>query len=163
MAQFIYFAYGSNMASARLQRRTPSAQPMGMATLANYTTTFEKMGLDGSGKCGIYEAEGDEVYGVLFTVKTSELPELDAAEGQGVAYQSTWVSVTTAEGENLKALTYIPLSRDEGLRPKCWYRKHVLRGAREFNLPQALITKLENITVWPEENTEVLADELSIY
>lgn len=163
MTHFLYFAYGSNIASARLLRRCPSTQALGMATLADYEMTFDKLGLDGSAKCGIYPAEGETVYGALFRIHQDDLPALDAAEGQGVAYQSEWVEVTDSQGKTQKVLTYIPLSRDAGLVPKCWYKEHVLRGAKEFSLPEELIKSIEAMKAWPEEDAAKAADELSIY
>lgn len=151
------------MASARLLRRCPSAQPLCMATLADYEMTFEMLGLDSSAKCGIYPAQNSTVYGALFKIHRDDLPALDAAESKGIAYDSQWIAVSSQQEETLQALTYIPLSRNHDLAPKCWYKEHVLRGAQEFNLPDGYIKGIKAIDVWQEENAAVAVDELSIY
>lgn len=81
MQEFLYFAYGSNMLTARLNERCPSAKPAGCAFAPGYRLTFDKLGRDGSGKATITPAAPEEqVSGVLFTVSRDDLPALDQAE-----------------------------------------------------------------------------------
>ena len=48
---FITFAYGSNMPSARLRGRCPSARAIGIAELRGHELRWHKRSKDGSGKC----------------------------------------------------------------------------------------------------------------
>ena len=50
---FITFAYGSNMPSARLRGRCPSARAIGIAELRGHELRWHKRSKDGSGKCDI--------------------------------------------------------------------------------------------------------------
>jgi len=71
---FLYFAYGSNMLTRRLQNRTLSAKAVGIGYVEGHRLTFDKVSTDGSGKADI-EATGnatDRVYGVLFSIDASE-------------------------------------------------------------------------------------------
>jgi hypothetical protein len=67
----IYFAYGSNMLTARLVRRCPGAKEMRSAQLAGYRLRFDKRSRDGSGKGTIHStsSQHDKIYGVLFDVR----------------------------------------------------------------------------------------------
>ena len=82
-----YFAYGSNMLHERLQRRVPSAVPMGIAILDGYRLVFHKKSVDGSAKCDLVLDDASKAYGVLFQMKEEELPFLDRAEGVGFGYE----------------------------------------------------------------------------
>ena len=48
--QALYFAYGSNLFSARMRERVPSAQARGPARLAGHRLTVDKPGRDGTAK-----------------------------------------------------------------------------------------------------------------
>ena len=74
-----YFAYGSNMLTARLLFRCPGAEKIEPAFLTGYTLCFDKRSRDGSGKCSIRHtgSPSDVVHGVLFTIPQSQVPSLD--------------------------------------------------------------------------------------
>jgi hypothetical protein len=59
MGDFVYFAYGSNMLTARLRERCPSARPLGLAAAPGYGVAFNKQGMDGSGKATLAMLEHD--------------------------------------------------------------------------------------------------------
>ena len=144
---FRYFAYGSNMSSERLRGRTPSALARGAGRLPNHTLRWHKRGRDGSGKCDIEPTDTPSVvWGVLYDVAWDEKSALDAAEGLGIGYFEKEVRIATADGECL-ALTYHanPNRTDAALRPRGWYKDHVVRGAREHGLPADYIRELEQV------------------
>ena len=150
---FRYFAYGSNMSTARLRERTPSAQALGTGRLPRHALRWHKLGRDGSGKCDALFTgdQADTVWGVLFDVAWAEKPRLDAAEGLGIGYFDIEVQVATATG-TVHARTYQawPDKIDTALRPFDWYKEHVLRGAHEHGLPVAYVAGIERIeTVGP--------------
>ena len=49
----IYYAYGSNMSSARLVERVPGARTLGPAQLEQWRLLCTKPGADGSGKVNL--------------------------------------------------------------------------------------------------------------
>jgi gamma-glutamylcyclotransferase (GGCT)/AIG2-like uncharacterized protein YtfP len=138
-----YFAYGSNMATARLRERMPSAKPLGVATLSGHALRFHKRSKDGSGKCNAFATDDDEnaVIGVLFSFDPAERRNLDAAEGAGKGYDASMVTVVNNKGRRRKVLTYIASNEaiDESLKPYGWYKDHVLAGGREHGLPRNYI------------------------
>ena len=136
--RFVYFAYGSNMLTARLRARMPSCQPIGIATLPGHVLKFHKRSKDGSGKCNAFAADpSDSVVGVLYSFDLTERAKLDAAEGVGNGYNHAVVTVINEEGRRRKVLTYLadPQHIDDSLRPYTWYKDLVLAGASEHGVP----------------------------
>jgi len=166
---FLYFAYGSNMSSRRLQHpdRAPSAVPVGQASLAGYCLAFDKASIDGSGKADC-ERTGDltdRVFGGLFRVSVGDTAALDKAEGASGAkpgYRRTEVVVTTDTGPT-KVVTYVATNKRPGLLPYPWYVEHVLVGVREFGLPTDYAAAIQRLPTQPDLDTERAARERSIY
>lgn len=133
-----YFAYGSNMLTARLRERVASARAMGRAELAGWTVRYEKRSVDGSAKCTLHPVEGETALGVLFEIVPSELLELDAVEGEGYAREV--VSVIRGR-ESTDAFTYVAKASwiEGSLRPYDWYVELAVAGAREHGLPTEYI------------------------
>jgi gamma-glutamylcyclotransferase len=140
-----YFAYGSNMLTARLRRRVPSARPIGTAELRGYRLPWHKRSSNGSGKCnGAWTGRSDDaLIAVLYDLHAEEIPLLDEAEGRGRGYERVVVRVHTNERE-LDAITYLAneTATDEELQPYTWYRDLVVAGPREHGLDGAYVSKL---------------------
>lgn len=132
----VYFAYGSNMSTARLRERMPSCSPIGVATLPSHALRFHKRSVDGSGKCNAYPADDEIVLGVLFSFDPADRTRLDKAEGAGRGYEPAIVTVINDKGRRRKVLTYLasPDAIDENLKPYSWYKEFVLSGATEHRL-----------------------------
>ncbi|REJ87350.1 MAG: gamma-glutamylcyclotransferase [Planctomycetota bacterium] len=143
-----YFAYGSNMLTARVTRRTPSAVPVGRARLEGFQLCFHKRGMDGSGKCSIAPAADRQacVWGVLFEIPRNEHALLDLAESLGAGYIRKSVVVQRA-GSTLPAWTYQAQAGfiDGDLSPFDWYHALVLAGAVEHGLPPGYVEQIEMI------------------
>lgn len=132
------FAYGSNMCTARLQARVPSARPLDIARLPDHSLRFHKRGWrDGSGKGDAFAASGAHVWGVLFQIDDLEKPHLDRIEGLGRGYDQTRLPALTPDGHAHHAWLYRanPSAIDSNAVPFRWYRDLVLAGAREHGLP----------------------------
>ena len=144
----LYFAYGSNLSSARVRQadRAPSARLVGTASVSGHTLIWCKRGADGSGKCTLARSEnrGDGVWGVLWEIDDADVARLDAIEGPG--YERVEVTITTGN-QKMLALTYIARAThlDPSLEPAPWYRALVVAGAREHGLPAAWIRRLEGV------------------
>jgi len=142
---FIYFAYGSNMASHRLLNRIPGAKHLGTAWLSQHRLSFRKSDNGESGKCDI-DMTGNQVdcvHGVVYRISAQEKAILDSYEGLGVSYNEKLVEVHTKSNQILSAFTYYALKIDQSLVPYHWYKGHVLRGAIENELPAAYIALIE--------------------
>lgn len=140
-----YFAYGSNMLTARLRERVPSATAILVGQLAGHVLRWDKRSLsDGSGKCDA-EATGrqqDVVWGVLFELDAKDKPALDQAEGLGAGYLEKPVRILTDTGV-VDAVTYYATNKDPTLRPYQWYKALVIAAAREHGLPARYRSGLE--------------------
>ena len=133
-----YFAYGSNLCSRRLRKRTPSAVVIAVARLEAHLLRFHKVGFrDGSGKCNAF-ATGrptDHLWGVVFAIDPVEKSRLDHAEGLGAGYQEITVEVVSTAGR-MAAFTYVAAAdaiRGD-LQPFTWYKEFVVAGAAEHGL-----------------------------
>lgn len=142
------FAYGSNMSSARLRARVPSAQFIAVATLPEHRLAFHKVGWkDGSGKCDAHYtgSSGDNVIGVVFELLDAEKSDLDRIEGLRAGYDEKKVEVVTSTEQTLSAQMYFATNIDPSLKPYHWYKKHVLFGAQEHGLPPDYIVRIEAV------------------
>ena len=145
-----YFAYGSNMNSARLadQRLKERAVQMGPrlgGRLDGWRLVFNKIARspEGAAAGNIVEAPGEVVHGTLNRMPDAGLAVLDIWEGvAGGHYKRRTVPVVRADtGETVEAVTYIALKVGEGLRPTREYLGHLLAG--KDLLPAAYWEKLK--------------------
>ena len=140
-----YFAYGSNMLTARLRERVHSATAVGIGQLPGHALHWDKRSTrDGSGKCAaeVTGQQDDVVWGVVFELDPEDKPVLDKAEGLGAGYMEKTVNVLTEVGP-LTAVTYYATNKDASLRPYHWYKALVIAGAREHGLPANYRSRLE--------------------
>jgi len=148
-----YFAYGSNLLHQRLQARTPSAEPLLRARLAEHALRFHKIGDDGSGKCDAFHtgSPDDAVHGLVYALAERDKQILDGIEGVGHGYLVKAVTLMTKCGE-LTATTYVVQSDyiDPGMLPFDWYLDFVIAGARQNGLPEAYIAGLAAVPARPD-------------
>ena len=165
MKTMLYFSYGSNMSSRRLLERAPSAIFFSIATLKEHRLRFHKKSRDGSGKCDAeYTANPDDcVMGVVFMMSASDKKELDRKECLGFGYKEKTVTVMLENGDRIEAATYCAVETDATLNPYNWYKEHVLRGAKENNLPHDYISIIEKVESLPDPDMGRHAQELGIY
>ncbi|MBZ0167081.1 MAG: gamma-glutamylcyclotransferase [Candidatus Omnitrophica bacterium] len=160
----LYFAYGSNMSVKRLRARISSARVVCTAVLPGHQLKFHKHGDDGSAKCDASEsAEVHEVHGVVYDIHTADKSTLDKIEGVGHGYEQKTVAVMTGIGLPMKAVTYYATKIQADLKPFAWYKEHVLRGAREHNLPDDYISLIEAVVASEDPNDGRHRKEVSIY
>ncbi|MBI4189054.1 MAG: gamma-glutamylcyclotransferase [Betaproteobacteria bacterium] len=153
-ARICTFAYGSNMLTARLRERVPSAVAIGTGRLLGHVLKWHKRSRDGSGKCDA-EATGrieDVVWGVLFELNAAEKPALDRAEGLNNGYVERQVDIITDRG-TVSAVAYIATATDPSLHPYHWYKAFVVAGAREHGLPQEYLQSLESAPSIPDPDS----------
>lgn len=143
---FLTFAYGSNMLTARLRERCPSALPLGVAELKGYELRWHKRSRDGSGKCDIVASvdPAARVLGVVYRIAHADRRELDIAEGRGAGYELIEVQVLQ-DAAKVVAAAYQATRTDAALKPYTWYHAFVLAGAREHGLPSDYIARIEAV------------------
>jgi hypothetical protein len=139
--EILYFAYGSNMSSARLRPRVTDLPKGTVARLASYVRTFDKPGTYG-GKTNIRKTTSDQdsVPGVLFALTQAQLAALaDFEDG----YMKQEIIVTLGDGTTRKAWTFIAEKTEAGLQPTRSYLRHLIVGAREHGFAKDEITAIE--------------------
>ena len=148
MGKFIYFAYGSNMLTERLQKRCPSAKSIGTAIAHGYYLSFGKRSKDKSGKATLENAVGmlgQDVIGVIFEIDLGERENLDNAEGDGYRRDDAFLVIRSDSGEETSASVYIAKEVVTGLIPYDWYHALILIGAIQNKLPTQYISALYNV------------------
>lgn len=148
-----YFAYGSNMHSARMRARIPFAVPVETAALAGHALCFDKRGRDGSAKCNIRPDVARQVRGVVFRIDGLALILLDRIEGSG--YRRLRVSVTGANsGRRYRAHCYS--AKSTAVDPRVvafdWYVEFVVSGAEAHGLPAQYVDWLRSAASRPDPN-----------
>jgi len=140
---FLYFAYGSNLLTARLKARCPSARKAGNAILPRFRLRWHKIGCDDTGKCDVvFTANpGHAVHGVAWAIQRSEMPALDFHEELDTGYYACGVPIVIGSRRRM-ARTYRAIPIDPELRPLDWYKRFVVDGAREHRLPEHYIARL---------------------
>jgi hypothetical protein len=143
----LYFAYGSNMLTARLRERAPSARVEAIGFVRKRRFVFDKVSEGAksrSGKANIQASanEEDVVHGVVFSIGTNEVAALDEAE-KGYCKEEN-ISVATAANV-LTAFSYVAIETDATCVPFNWYKEFVVRGAAEHGLPADYIAWLRTL------------------
>jgi hypothetical protein len=133
----LYFAYGSNMHRAVMRKHAPGAEPVGVATLADYRFVITV-----DGYASVSPAPGAIVYGLVWKITPRDRTTLDAWENvDGGLYRAETLPVRQAE-QDLSALVYIARERPVG-RPRAGYMEVVIAAARVLELPTDYIAALE--------------------
>lgn len=135
----LYFAYGSNLASARMRERVDSARRLCSALAPDFRVSFGKAGRDGSGKATLVPAGGSLVWGVVYVIDPAAWPILDGFEG---GYTRTAITLTSDRAEPLAANTYIAPESAPDPTAYAWYKQLILEGAREHGLPADYVAVL---------------------
>lgn len=158
MAANSYFAFGSNLLSARIEVRLGPCVVHGRAELRGYRLNFDKLGSDGSGKCNITRTgdDVDAVYGVLYGLEDEQAQALHGFEG-GYDYETVEVLLSGRSMLDVRiAGTYMarPESISPGAPPFDWYLAYVTAGAHEHRLPHAYIRWLTSYPVRRDSNAD---------
>jgi gamma-glutamylcyclotransferase (GGCT)/AIG2-like uncharacterized protein YtfP len=151
-----YFAYGSNMDWPQMQRRCPSAIFVSLGRLPGYRFAIARHSrLRGCGTANILPAPGGEVWGVIYDVAAEDLLLLDRFED---GYRREQVSVAASNGTGpLAALVYIAAREATPPLPNPEYKRHLIDGARHWQLPQRYCEMLEMIETAPWPNSAALS------
>ena len=149
MNTLVYFAYGSNMLTQRLQARCKSARAKGMASVTGYRLAFSKRSTDGSGKATLVADPDGQVIGAAFEIAADDVKELDRIEGRGKGYEriEELAALSYPDRQPITVTAYIAQDDflDPALQPYDWYRDLVLKGAEQQLLPDSYLATLRAI------------------
>lgn len=161
----LYFAYGSNLSPARLQKRVPLAEFIATGLLAEHRLLFHKVGRDGTAKCNacFTGKSEDYLYGAVYRIDPDHKIYLDQAEGLGRGYETKQVTISTQYSGRITAYTYFATRTAEKIKPFRWYREHVLKGACEHRFPQEYIAQIAAIETIEDPDRQRTERELAIY
>jgi cation transport regulator ChaC len=125
-----YFAYGSNMDSARMSEREIIFSQRVRAILRGYKLEFNKVADRNprEGYANIVQEEEGPVEGVLYDILDSDLSNLDKYEGYPCHYDRIKVTVELDDSRKIESVTYIaqPDKIGDGLKPTKGYLSHLL-------------------------------------
>lgn len=150
-----YFAFGSNMLSARLRARVGEC-PAGVAgEVTGHQLRFHKRSGDGSAKCDAYQTESssDVLHGVVYHISAAQQVLLDSFEGKGYSKLEIPVNIN---GDRVVAYMYVadPDYVDPGLSPYHWYKQLVIAGAKEFALPKYYLRTISKVPAVTDPDSE---------
>lgn len=139
------FAYGSNLAVARIEERVGPVVVIASGWLHGHALRFHKAGRDGSGKADAFVTgnPADVVYGVVYEMSVEAKRKLDRFEGIGTEYLEKHVTIATATGDLAATLYHAHPSRiDPSASPFDWYLSLVLDGACAHGFPATYIERI---------------------
>jgi gamma-glutamylcyclotransferase (GGCT)/AIG2-like uncharacterized protein YtfP len=140
-----YFAYGSNMDWAQMQRRCPSAKFVCVARLPNYCFAIARHSqLRKCGTANIFQETGSEVWGIVYEVSDRDLAVLDGFE-DGYRRELGMVHSSNDGDTPFEVLTYIAPRETDAPPPNPEYKRLILSGAWHWRLPQNYCAMLEKI------------------
>ncbi|GAB3514228.1 gamma-glutamylcyclotransferase family protein [Emticicia fontis] len=160
------FAYGSNMNIKRIKQRVPSAIKVSNAFIKNYTMICNKVSRDGSSKANIVQTDNpnDIVWGIIFEISDNEKADLDKAEGLGRGYLEAIFNFTDTNNKIHQAQVYIAHKDfiNNNLVPYDWYKQIILSGAKQNELPDYYLEKIQYLDFITDPNEERRQENLSL-
>uniref|UniRef100_A0A3P9NLK5 Gamma-glutamylcyclotransferase a n=1 Tax=Poecilia reticulata TaxID=8081 RepID=A0A3P9NLK5_POERE len=140
---FMYFAFGSNLLRERLQLKNPSAS-FSQDYKLNFGLWEEHVETSWHGGVATIEScQGEEVWGVIWTLSNENLPTLDQEGVSHGEYSPLEVSVET-EREAIRCRTY-QMNNFHACLPSPQYKQVVCMGAEQNGLPREYLERLEAI------------------
>jgi hypothetical protein len=134
----LYFAYGANMERAAMEKRCPTAQPLGPALLRGWRYVIAQ------GYGSIAPASGMCVFGVLWRLAPRDLAALNAFESlDSGLYRRTMLTVETG-AERARVLVYVGAQRGKR-SPMPGYQERVVAAAADWKLPARYVAELARL------------------
>lgn len=165
MSTFVHIAYGSDLHTLRLKKRTPSARLLGVARVEGRKLLFHKQSSDGSAKCNMLRTDSpkDAVHVAVFEISHSEKVKLDTSEGLGEGCREEPIRVVIDDSQ-LTGLAYIADDDavDDSLMPYDWYKEMVLLGAEYHGFPEEYLQAIKAVPSRPDRDKARSAIEWTI-
>lgn len=123
----LYFAYGSNLNKAQMEKRCPDSQALFLAR-ANYMRFI----INDLGVATIVKDFTGTVFGALWEITPEDEKYLDHYEGVKYGlYEKRFIEVVSPSGSSFEALVYIATNSKSG-RPRKNYLSTILTGINDF-------------------------------
>ena len=124
------------MLTTRIRDRCPSAAFRTLAYAPDFGVSFTKPGIDLSGKATIVASDGSKLAatGAVFEISTSDLDNLNKAEGPGYERHNEFRVACLHTGKSITAHTYVAKEHRSQLKPYDWYLALVIAGIVEHGL-----------------------------
>lgn len=155
--EILVFSYGSNMLFNRIKERCQSLKVLGSGFITGHQLLFNMQSTDGSGKANAFETNNpqDKVWGTVISINKADKKLFDGFEELGSAYNEKLIDVQTKE-RDLRAWVYVACTDriKDNLKPYDWYRRFVLEGAIENNLPDSYISHIKSVEFIQDEIQE---------
>lgn len=139
MMMRLYFAYGSNMDSAQMEVRCPTAQLLGPAVLAQ-SAFF----INANGVASVRPDAAKRVHGLVWRLEAEDERALDRYEGVSHRLYEKRVVPVTFRGESLQALIYVASETSPGV-PRAGYLEQVVTAMKASAFPEEY---LEEVAEW---------------
>ncbi len=155
----IIFSYGSNTDTIHLnsdERLKGEARCIGLAVTVEPHVFKLSVPSDIHGCTATIEPGGTEgVWGVLYEVpdhiieRDTEKPQrwksLDQIEAEGKNTERITIRVRRVSGEEVAAITYVGIRKEEGLRTTAEYSSCILDGLKSHGAPMVYVHKVREI------------------
>lgn len=134
MDRNLYFAYGSNMDLARMEKRVKVVIDLGLATMPNTSLVFSTTHLTKRNDAKASYTYDDEgvLYGRLYRLLPRQMDMLDSYEGVGFSYVRTMVPVRQGE-QTFPAMTYRRIDDAVVGMPDPEYLAYLFKGADQLD------------------------------
>lgn len=134
-------------------RRSPGARKIGIGELVDYELIFPRYSKSRNcGVAGIQSNEETSVWGVLFELTDEDLASLDRSEGYQVgrdksenSYERRTCTIRLMDGTTRECMTYFATAQAGQHLPNTAYKKLIVDGAIENQLPEEYLVALRNI------------------
>ena len=133
----LMFAYGMNTNSSQMKRRCTAAISLGKAELLNYKFEF-------CGPANVRRSKGDVVVGVMWSITSKCLAQLDILEGYPNLYTRQLCRVKF-NGKIVRAITYKMKQQTHCMLPAEYYVNIVIDGYTEHQIDCAQIKQALNL------------------
>ncbi len=144
-----YFAYGSNLWSEQMERRTGPIRDARRCRLDGYRLAFDKRGSTRSPVfANIVEERDAVVWGVAYLCNDEAIEQMNRFEGLAKGhYVHANVRVVIDSGEVLDALTYVagPGQVCDPGAPSAQYLNLILDGAAHHQLPTEYVDSIREL------------------
>ncbi|KAI9847681.1 MAG: hypothetical protein M1837_001929 [Sclerophora amabilis] len=143
MDRVLYFAYGSNLWLAQMDRRCPENQYLGVAILRGWRWMINERRY-----ANIVRSEGDVVYGLLYSLSPTDRARLDRDEGVPDAYTRhellvEWLDRNDGNpSSTVESLVYVDLKRTADSVPYDEYIGRMNKGIADAvgkGMPQSYV------------------------
>lgn len=137
----LYFAYGSNLNHKQMNYTCPNNEFIKRVFLYDYKFVYDGHSNKWEGAvANILKSADNIVWGGLYEISESDLANLDRKEGFPSSYNRKELEVKDDQGNNYKTITYFRIGIEIGI-PSNRYRKIVVRGAKDCDLPDSYVKK----------------------